>query len=140
MDVGDQDEVDVVYSVGLAQLVEVVDDEAHGVAVFALLGDAHVGPERVAVVDEAGLAALREQDVEVGDGVGSAPQEMAGYLGEAGIGQDVEPVIPVATQEPHAGAEAGERHEALFEPGAVASRVLDEVAMRGERLVGGVAT
>ena len=65
VDVGDEDEVDVVDAVGVTQLVEVVDDEAHGVAVFALLGDGHVGPEGVAVVDEAGLAAFGKQDVEV---------------------------------------------------------------------------
>ena len=73
VDVGDEDHVDVLDAIGVAELIEVVDDEAHGVAVFAFLGDGHVGPEGVAVVDEAGFAAFGEQDVEVGAGVGPAP-------------------------------------------------------------------
>jgi len=139
VDVGDEDHVDVVDAVGVAQLIEVVDDEAHGVAVFAFLGDGHVGPEGVAVVDEAGFAALGEQDVEVGAGVGSAPKKVAGDLDEFGVGQDVEAVVPVAAEEAHAAAEAGEGHEAVFETGAVADRVLDGVAVGGEGQVGGVA-
>ena len=139
VDVGDEDHVDVVDAVGVAQLIEVVDDEAHGVAVFAFLGDGHVGPEGVAVVDEAGFAALGEQDVEVGAGVGSAPEEVAGDLDESGVGEDVEAVVPVAAEEAHAAAEAGEGHEAVFEMGAVADGVLDCVAVGGEGEVGGVA-
>ena len=73
VDMGDQNQIDVMHAVHLPQLVEVVDDEAHGVAVLTLLGDAHVRRERVPVIDEARLAALREQDVEVGAGLWSAP-------------------------------------------------------------------
>ena len=73
VDVGDEHQVDVAHAVGFPQLIQVVDDEAHGVAVFALRAGAHVRPVRVAVVDEAGLAALGEQDVEVGAGVRPAP-------------------------------------------------------------------
>ena len=68
--------------------------------------------------------------------MGSAPEEVAGDLGEAGIGQDVEPVSPLAAEESHAAAEAGEGHEAVFETGAVADRVLDEVAVGRERQIG----
>ena len=63
---------------------------------------------------------------------------MARHLGEAGIGQDVEPVASVAAHEPDAGAEAGEGHETVFEPSAVADRVLDQVPVGRERQIGGV--
>ena len=139
VDVGDEDHVDVVDAVRFAQLIEVVDDEAHGVAVFALLGDGHVGPEGVAVVDETGFAALGEQDVEVGAGMGSTPEKVAGDLDEFGVGEDIEAVVPVAAQEAHAAAEAGEGHEAVFKTGAVADGVLDCVAVGGEGQVWGVS-
>ena len=44
----------------------------------------------------------------------------------------------VAAHEPDAGAEAGEGHEAVFEPSAVADRVLDQVPVGRERQIGGV--
>ena len=89
------------------------------------------------VVDEAGFAGVGEDDVEVRAGLGAAPEEVAGDLDVAGLGEDLGEGREGITENPGAAAEPGEGHEAVLKTVAVADGIVDGVAVGGEGEVGG---
>ena len=70
--------------------------------------------------------------------MGSAQRRCRETWVKRGLGRMSSPCPQLPPREAHAAAEAGEGHEALFEAGAIADRVLDQVPVGRERQIGRV--